>query len=790
MAKTSEQLKQDLERLLHDVAEDSKRTETYWKDIARHIDSGASSLSRGFAKPIADMLGVGPKVQSFSSSLVSAFTQDRDRVTRMEADATTLRKAYYKERDLLLRREMEEAYKAKRKQSAIEKKLFDEVGDVIKSKMAGAAAAFAGQVFLGLRYAREMQTSLIGANASYAARAGIMRDISHTQAETGNEMADMGKAASALVEYGFDLRSGFRDVLVTVVKMEEGLGVSYQTSAQLAVSVNRIGGNFKAVADTVARIKADTALSAEEAAKFADQISKAVMMLKPGSGSLVDQTTDYISRMAAALKELTGDGQKFVTMLEGFTTEAGMMGASTLGATPDFLASPEQTKLVTERFVRYVNSQLSGSSGFQRMAIVQLLSEQFNTSADVIVNAEEMLRRYNDTQRKGVGLNDEWRKQTSEFYKTVSKIGNSLTAIVQQTLLPFLQHLNPLMEKVASAIQWVASSSTGLYIGMGALAVSAVGAAYTITKLTFAIARFGLASGLISGPLASLPSKLGTLSSGLKGLMDFSKSPVLYALRNPASALAGAAGAARGVVSGGWAGLRSAVTVWLPRIGQGIIRLLGPLGLVATAAVAGWETGKLIAKHTGIGNKIYEGLLAIMTKREDSFRSQTMSVATGGLSRNDILQQVTAMAASGRSADEIRNFILNSASNVKGLHGGVFGKEKREQILLGILEDAGKQITRQRVREGYARQLTDSTAEDKARDEQLIDLFKAVAHNTSLQTELLKRAQEANDAHESKRKSSEEDSRSESRLLRQSYESQSRVNSYPSGILMSIGVPK
>lgn len=742
MAKPSDQLIKEIERFMAQTARESKRTEQSWQDVSKHVEKVTKSLDKGFAKQFLDVLGVGPKIKDFGTGLSMAFSQNRVHMGVLAKEAAALHKKWRLETDLAAKKGFEDAYNAKRKLLLAEKALFHEIGDIIKSKWTYAAMAFVGQIAIAARYSREMQDVLKQANSDYAVRSRLMSEIAQVQAATGNELSDMGKGAAALVDYGYDLRGNFKDTLTTIVKMEEGLGVSYGLSAQMAVAVRRINGDFKGVADSVARIKADTALSAEEATKFATQISKAVMMLRPGSGGLIAQTSDYISRMAAALKELTGSGDAFVTMMTEFGTEKGMMGAATLGATPDFLSDPAQAKKVTERFVNYVNQQLAGTSGYQRMATIQLLQDQFNTSADVIVNANEMLKKYNETQQKGTSLNEQWRQQTAEFQKTMSKIGNSLAAIVQQTLVPVIRWLNPLLEKLAAGIQWVASSGAALYLGIGALALSAAGALITVNRLTMALWRFAGATGVIGN-------------------------------------LTGAGGAAGGAAAGG---LRAAVMTWLPRIGTALRGLLGPIGLVAAAAVGGWEAGKLIAKHTGIGNRVMEGWLERLTKKEDTWRAQQLAYTSGGMTRQDILQQVSAMAMSGKSAEEIQKFILKSASSMKGLHGDALTKERREKILTAFLQDAGIEITRQRVRMGYARQLTESTAEDRAKDAQMIELYKAIANNTALQNELLKRAEAKHDNIEEVKRRDREEMQGEQRLIRQSIDSQSRVNNIPSGV--------
>lgn len=743
MPKSPDQFFKDLSKAMDAAAKASKQTDTHWQQIGEKVAKATSQLDHGFVKALTTFTGFAPLLKSSGLALSDAFLGTRRHVDHIRAQWFETARAFRQAKTSADADAALDRLKQLKTELKASRVLTKEIGDIITSKWAIAAGAFVGQMVIAFRYSHQMQDVLKQANSDYATRARLMNEISQVQAATGNEMADMGKGAAALVNYGYDLRGNFKDTLETMVKMEEGLGVSYDLSAQMAVAVRRIGGDFRAVADSVARIKADTALSADEATRFATQISQAVMMLRPGSGGLIANTSDYISRMAAALKELTGSGDDFVKMMTDFTKESGMMGAATLGATPDFLSNPAQAKKVTERFVNYVNQQLAGTSGYQRMATIQLLAEQFNTSADVIANASEMMKRYNETQQKGTSLNEQWRQQTAELGKTMSKIGNSLAAIIQQTLVPVIRWLNPILEKLAEVIQWVSKSSGALYIGIGALSLSAIGAAITIGRLTASLWKFAATSGL-----------LGNFTGA-----------------------SGAGGAAA-------TGLRGVVMSWLPRIGSLLTRILVPIALIAGAAVGGWMAGswldKKITKYFG-GKSLGETIAEVFGKK-DAFRAQQMAYTSGGMTRNDILQQVSAMAMSGKSAEEIQKFILKSASSMKGLHGDALTKERREKILTGFIQDAGLEITRQRVRMGYARQLTESTAEDRAKDAQMIELYKAIANNTALQNELLKRAEAKHDNIEEVKRRDREEMQGEQRLIRQSIDSQSRVNNIPSGV--------
>lgn len=779
-------MRQALEKLATHMAEQSKRTDVSWGHIASSIEDSTRNLTVGWGGLLTRLTGSQPVITRIASTMSQGFRGSKENIEAMVKKFDEMRGQLGAMRDPS--RDLNHQSRAWNsllrqtqfadREIAAHTKLSQTISQTMTGTTGAALVALLGSMKVTLDYSKQINEALIQGNSSVAARTKLIKDISVTQAETGNEMQDMTKAAAALTNYGFDLRGSFKDTLKTVVLMEEGLGVSYESSAQLAVTVNRIGGDFKRVSDSVARVKTDTALAAEEAVKFAQQIGKAVMMLKPGSGSLVDQTSEYINRLAGALKELTGSGQDIVTMLSSFTTEAGMMGAATVGATPDFLASPAQTKKVTENFVKYVNQQLSGTSGFQRMATIQLLAEQFNTTADLIVNADKMLAKYNETQKNTTSLQEQWRQQTSEIGKTLSKVYESMKSIVQQALIPSLQILRPALSVLADTVGYLAKQSWIVYGAGVVLVSSAVLATVAFTRLAIAIGQAALASSVMKKSLGSGAANIGDIFTkrGAKNLAKWLRTDIMTGKSIP---LSRASGLSRGV--------SNLLVTWLPRVGTILTRIgafiAGPLAAVAAAGIAGAAIGLAVDKYIlkgWLGIDIGKSLGVVMSQK-DAFREAQLRMGAGGMTRTDILKNVSAMAASGKSAEEIQNFLLKQASNVRGIHGDALTKERRQKIMEGIIQDAGQEITRQRVRAGHT-SLTEQSDTDRAKQDELIKLFKAVAMNTEFSNKLLKRAEDKHELIETTKMARADESLEEARVRRQAYEraqsAQSNANSY------------
>jgi len=722
---TPKEISEAVTKHFEKIAAASKAADTHWGQIAKHIEKTTGKFESGFLKAVGTFTGLGPTIKGMGGAIADALSGGTKHLDSLAAEIEAITEKMRGVNDPGQGKAMQMQIDAIGVRMGKLKTLTDEVGTILKSKWAVAAMMFAGELALAFRYSKQINEALIQTNAAYANRSDLARKIAKVQAATGNEMQDMVKAGAALANYGFELRDGFSDTLTTMVKMEEGLGVSYETSAQMAVAVRRIGGNFHSVAESVARIKADTALTADEATRYATQISKAVMLLKPGSGGLVDQTTDYISRVAGALKELTGDGKGFVDMMAGFSTEAGMMGAATLGATPDFLSDPAQAKEVTGRFVAYVNRQLAGTSGFQRMATIQLLSDQFNTSADVIANANEMMKKYDETLKDTTSLEAQWRMQTSELHKTLSKMYNSLAAVIQQTLIPAIRILNPMLEEVTWALQWVTKSGAALYIGYGLLAFSAAGAIVTVHKLTAALLRF----------------------TGVGG-----------------------------IASAGGGGPMGMLGTWLPKMSSGLGLIAKGVGGIGAAAAAGWMAGRAI-DHTlkAMGVDISK---MMMNTRKDTYRSAMLDAGGGTITRDQMLRQVGSMAAAGQNADVIRAYIAKNIDNIEGMNSSEGGKgatkEFRENAIRGIMEGFGGVLNREAARV-ISTTLTDQTDLDKARVEKAYRVSEEIAKNTAFQNQLLQKVEKSREYVDQKRAILREAYEDEERLRRQSTDNANRA---------------
>lgn len=307
-----------------------------------------------------------------------------------------------------------------------------------------------------LSHSREMNKQLMDSNAGFWKRWDLLNDIYDVQVATGNEFADMGKAASSLIHYGLQLDSNFKDTLETVVKMEEGLGISYETSAKMARTWQvGLKVSTRDVADSLARMAGNIALSTEEMAKFSTQIGIAMMALGPGmKGSLVG-ANEQILKMAGAMNKVGGSQEEIIKLYETMTkgtAEGFQMRAFAGVSDPRQLKTQQGVDQAMQGISRYIDSIVRSSEGTATyLAELESASQILGMSAASIIKFKEAMLKSNTALDKDMDLQARWLKQTGEAGEAWKKLKNSLMAVLQQGFMPVLA----IFSLIARALTWV-----------------------------------------------------------------------------------------------------------------------------------------------------------------------------------------------------------------------------------------------------------------------------------------------------------------------------------------------
>lgn len=391
---------------------------------------------------------------------------------------------------------------------------------------------------------RQFNQDLIEANASYTHRNQLLKDTLMLQAQSGISFERATSAARALVHYGMDTEASFAANLEIVSKMEQGLGVSVNESARLASVVERqVKGSFEGVAKTIAQIVDDTALAGDEAARLSLNISTALGRLRPGLGAAgLPEVLRLVGRYEGALKEIGGQSGALTQLLTQLTTPEGIVGAGALGVNPEFLATANGVENVITRFGKYGEMLVGQSQGWERQMRLQALAQQFSISADQANQLMLMVKRANEQQMGQISLQDRWKEQLNATNSGISRLTNSLWGLVQRGMLPVVNAVGFLVNKLADFVEWTLKSKTVVSaLGVG-LALTSAAAALSLWKVVrsltavvisstaaqAAINRYSVAQGLSAagGAAGGATGLIGLGTRILSGLRFFVATPL------------------------------------------------------------------------------------------------------------------------------------------------------------------------------------------------------------------------------------------------------------------------
>ena len=357
---------------------------------------------------------------------------------------------------------------------------------------------------------RQFNQNLIEANSTFEHRNKLLEDTLYLQAQSGVSFDKINDAARALVSYGLDAESSFEANLEIIAKMEQGLGVSASESARLASIVERqVKGSFDGVARTIAQIVEDTALAGDEAVRLSTNISTALGRLRPGlSAAGLPDVLKLVGRYEGALKEVGGSSGALTQLLTQLTTPEGITGAGTLGVGPEFLATAGGVQDVMQRFSKYGEMLVGQSEGWERQFRLQALAQQFNLSADQANQLMLAIKRGNEQQMGNISLQERWRQQIHSTNAGISRLTNAFLGLLQTGLLPVVNIIGALTNKLADFVEFALKSKTVVYVLGTALAVASALAAAGLWRVVRALSATALVSGLM-GMRSPLDNPLG-----------------------------------------------------------------------------------------------------------------------------------------------------------------------------------------------------------------------------------------------------------------------------------------
>jgi hypothetical protein len=491
---------------------------------------------------------------------------------------------------------------------------------------------------------RLINSSVVEANSNMRVRIGITRDALRVQQMLGSEMTVTRDAARELVSYGYDLESSFADNLKLVTQMHDGIGLSVSLGAELvAVYDRQLKAPVRTIADSMARVVNDTGLAADQAGRLATNIGRAIAALRPGLNKDLAGVNELVARYEGALQELGGQFGQFGDLLGRMTTPEGMMQAGMLGVTdPAFLASKEATKRVVDQFATYAKSVLGDAQGWDRALRLNIIAEQFGVTgqqANLMIMAVE---RANKQRGSSLTLEERYREQVRASAESLTRLKNSLGALMQQAVLPLLPAFGWVTNKVASFIESLTAMPGAVYVVGTAMAVTT---AMMIPRIWSTVTAFtALTAALMASARAA---QVNAISQGSQLMLP------------------GMAGAGAG----------SVVSSTLPKI----LKLLG----VIAAFKIGWDVGRAIMEsRSRIDPKFMSEL---KMSYDDALRTNLQNFAAKGdigSIENALERARKVYARSGKSPEAVEARIARLADGLVDIMGTArFRKEVAESSI-------------------------------------------------------------------------------------------------------------
>ena len=298
------------------------------------------------------------------------------------------------------------------------------------------------------------------------------QDILAVQIATGTTAAQNLDALRAMYAVGLDNDANFKSTLSTVIKLRDGLGVSAQAAANLALSAKVAKANFGATVDIVASIAKYSALTAEEATTFASEFQKGLRGLDPKN---IQGATEAVLALGAAYKDVGANQQDIFGLIQSINKEGDLSKAAILGINDALIGTPEAANQIQAKLVE-INKMAEGQ-GAAGTQMLKVWAAQLGVTIDTLRAAGQANEQYNanllkvkETQN---ALSDAYNKSMSGAGKNIEQLINSLTSLAMFAVAPLVMWIQKAAEWVNRAVQSLMEFATQSKVVFGVLQIGA-----------------------------------------------------------------------------------------------------------------------------------------------------------------------------------------------------------------------------------------------------------------------------------------------------------------------------
>lgn len=501
-------------------------------------------------------------------------------------------------------------------------------------------------------------------------RYAILEKGLKVQAATGASTKTLNSAMAALINYGMESTDQYQSSLDIVVKMNKALGISTDMGAELAFLYSKMGRSTSSIASDISRIVDQTALAADEAARFAKELGRAAIFLPKGSQSLDFQ---FLGKMEGYIKEqrgIQGELNKFAADI--MSTQTGSMQGLFLGIQGQQVATERGQRMMVERLSQLVapakamrdQGNLLGANMF-----LQQLSDMYTGGAlspATLLALSDAYDQNNRAQQSTLDIEKRWAAELKDTGQMFGTLKNSMLGLMKEGLIPLVKATNWALSSVLMPlVKWItelSKSSALLKVGMTSLAVIAGGTALlAVGRLTTAVVQLGIAAtiaarqvqanALAQGSQMMLPGIGGAAKVGRWGQFTAMAGQGAFRSVGATGQLVGA-GAVMGEGPAAMKALRFMTSgPAIAIIGSAIVGIMGGLAL-----------NKWLHRYFGAdtdairkANTQYAESTLGRSSRSNAFNTQIMGMLKSGKSMSDIEAYIEHSqrvgANSGKSAE-------------------------------------------------------------------------------------------------------------------------------------------
>ena len=483
----------------------------------------------------------------------------------------------------------------------------------------------------------------------------------------GGTVATTVEAMSALGRLNF--KAGTDELTQSAamaVKMAEALGVSGSNAAHLVFYSRQAGVNLVAMGDTLATIRENTRLTADEFGRFTKELGDALMIM--GNISNYAEVIKSTLKIDDALRQFTGQSGDYVNFFKQIsTTSGGMQTAMALGMNPENLGNQAEQQRFISSLGEYVDRLTKNQPLLQQIAVLEDLSQQTGLSVVALRNLSKASAELTSRTEDNITLDQRYANEVANLGKSVSSISESLQKLLAAGMWPFVTALSYAAQGLALLLE----------------KLRAVPGVFETLAFMGGVVVVG-AFGLLMSSLRQLAVWAPIATAGLRALMA---TTVGSAVSGVVSTAAGGAGA--GAATGMGATLmtflvKPLIAIFTP-IAKALALLLTPLGIlgVVLTGLAAYfikkdvelirDINKLNDDNSGARARNAEQIRSDVVRRSREAQGATISTA-GGLSDSERLATLSIQGAGGRETN-FGDLMANRQKMISGMMRGEGGTE-------------------------------------------------------------------------------------------------------------------